>query len=369
MSTHALRWWIRLAGSALLLVSNVGSAPASAFSLISNGAYVCAGAGDCLAGVGEVDVVRSLERTRRWDAAPGRELDDGIQVLVDPDFIGLVGASTPAEGQEVVDVVLRSFAAWETPELWFDIRFEARRIPDVRGEIEVFAVDRFHPSFQGRQQGGFANTLAERRSDLELTNGQVVDGSAIHYASILLQYEILGQLSNILRAGGLIDEENPWAVIEHTLMHEIGHAIGLGHPNLNPFGNFDSDSDPRTVVPVDGADPFAGLGISTNTDPMAMMLGGFPAPEYQDWFVLTELQPDDISGRDVLYPTVPEPSTGLLVVVGAAALARRRLPHAVANRSPSCRQRGIGRGGDREGSALSPSPAAGMRPAARRSTS
>lgn len=78
-----------------------------------------------------------------------------------------------------------------------------------------------------------------------------------------------GQYDPILTDQQVLD------ALQRLVMHEAGHAIGLGHPTIDPV-NFD-----------------------------------------------TVLHGDDAGGRDALYP-VPEPSTLLLVLAGAALLAARR---------------------------------------------
>jgi hypothetical protein len=75
-------------------------------------------------------------------------------------------------------------------------------------------------------------------------------------------------------------------------------------------------------VTVDPLDPFAGLGVSRNVDRDAVMSNA--PPSYEAGF-FTVLRPDDLSGRDVLYPLpVPEPASGLLAAAGIAALASLR---------------------------------------------
>lgn len=115
----------------------------------------------------------------------------------------------------------------------------------------------------------------------------------------------------------------PWTALEHFLMHEAGHAIGLGHPNERVWANFDSDQDPLTPVLVDPYDPASGLAVSPNVDFNAMMLGGFPPDAH--WFSFTDLHPDDLAGRDVLYPSlVPEPGAAVLMLSALTLAAWRR---------------------------------------------
>lgn len=68
---------------------------------------------------------------------------------------------------------------------------------------------------------------------------------------------------------------------------------------------------------------FAGLHVVTSVDPDIAMWGG-PAVSVAQLFA-AGLHPDDISGRDVLYPSlIPEPTSALSLSLGLAALATRR---------------------------------------------
>ncbi|NJO33715.1 MAG: hypothetical protein HC869_11795 [Rhodospirillales bacterium] len=118
-------------------------------------------------------------------------------------------------------------------------------------------------------------------------------------------------------------------------LHEIGHALGLGHPNdNNVFGaqvNFDTNTDPLDVMPIDPSDPFAELVLSSSPDNGAVMsnnaCGG---PALCAELLLTSLRNDDAGGRDALYPLpVPEPtSLSFLLAATIVTVVRRRVAYA-----------------------------------------
>ena len=85
------------------------------------------------------------------------------------------------------------------------------------------------------------------------------------------------------------------------LLAEIGHALGLDHPNEFNGRNFDSDSDPANSIPIDCQSPTQGLIISPLVDPQAVMNSGLGKPQH----VQMQLTPDDLGGRNFLYPICP----------------------------------------------------------------
>lgn len=82
------------------------------------------------------------------------------------------------------------------------------------------------------------------------------------------------------------------------LLHEIGHALSLDHPNDYRGRNFDSDRDPTNPMPIDCESPTKGLKLSPSIDTQSVMTSfpGKPRP------VQTELSADDLGGRNFLYP-------------------------------------------------------------------
>jgi hypothetical protein len=75
---------------------------------------------------------------------------------------------------------------------------------------------------------------------------------------------------------------------------------------------------------IDPLDPFGDLIVSLNSDDEAIMsnraCGG---TTFCSSLVFTSLRPDDVGGRDALYP-IPEPAAGALAAAALAAFALLR---------------------------------------------
>jgi hypothetical protein len=274
---------------------------------------------------GPVDVERTLREAPRWDARtptptmPGTLLD-GLDVHVEAGFgdalAAAAGNALPASDYE--QAVIDAFGAWETPEVAFDITLDAT----LGSEVNVFAVDSSHSFFVGNQFSGVADVWSAFRDDRVLTNGLVEPGWAIHSADIYIAADRVHTALEFWKLTGILTEADRLARFQNLMIHEIGHAMGLGHPDEFPQYNFDSDLDPKTPVPVDPLAPWSGLMVSPNVDPDAIMAAGLDTTAS----VLTAdvLFPDDRAGRDVLYPSLPEPGPLWLALAAVPFLARCR---------------------------------------------
>jgi hypothetical protein len=293
-------------GLALLLAP----APARAFAL--------------LADVGD-GVAERLAAAPRWSAEPdaARGFAGGISVAVDPALPAALDVTEPANLDLLRDAIDRAFRAWENGALHFEIEHDspvAARGTDVGAEIDLFAVPGSDPVWFDASLYGVTDVGYDLVGDRLLSNGTRASGYVIRGADIFLNIDNLKAARDAFGVPVSIQA----LALTRLVMHEVGHALGLGHPNQG-LPNYDTDLDPLDEAVIDPRDPFADLIVSPAFDSFAIMAQN-PCGEVTvacSALFYQQLRPDDRLGRDVLYPFVPEPGAGALGVAAAGALAAR----------------------------------------------
>jgi hypothetical protein len=275
-------------------------------------------AGGCIAaspaaGFAIYGPTEDIAEAARWTSSSG--LADGIRVGVEDSFLA-AWSPTTADAAVVQSWVQNAFDAWENPALQFDVHFG-----DLDGaEIVLQALPGEDPL------GGYfgiANVSFGYDANRELTNGQMVPGWTIDLAYVDIASDRVQFTPGFLTTGIRFQGR----LITRLLMHEIGHTLGLGHPNFELAFNYDTDFDPTNAMVIDPAAPFADLVFSDNRF-MGAIMANSPCGEGNPIcaaLVQTTLTFDDAGGRDALYPVlVPEPALGALLLIALAGVSRGR---------------------------------------------
>lgn len=281
-----------LGGAALVVGAATAGARAEAFAFLSPVTQACA---SCPGGLA-LDVQRSLLGETRWDARAGGALADGIQVTIRPGIAAAIGISDPTLAARIDAAVVAGVAAWSSPVLDFDITFGTGA-----SEITIGV---------GASQflGGHTEITRTFSAGRSLTEGTVVPGLAFSNARITLNQ---GSLTSMFVS---VNFELALGGLQRLVSHELGHALGLGHPTDVWEYNVVVDATGALVTDADAVDDTA-IMVPFGSLP-GLLVGFDPA-----------LRPDDLVGRDVLYPHLaPEPRGLALGAAGiaGAALGRRR---------------------------------------------
>jgi hypothetical protein len=247
-----------------------------------------------------------LARATRW--VDGFGLEDGIQVGVEAGFEAALGVEAPEEVALVRAAIVESLRAWETPVLQFDVTFDAtvERGADSGYEIDILAVPGDDPIFEGQIWFGLASIAQTYLfSGRTLTNGTVAEGWVVTGGDVYINATIVVAMSALLS-----DNQQRLDALQRLTTHEVGHVLGLHHPN---YGGFDTDLDPFNAMPIDPVDPSSNLIFQFNYDPAGVMAAspcGGGLLVCPNLFV-KDLRPDDIGGLDALYPVVVACGDGL----------------------------------------------------------
>jgi hypothetical protein len=294
------------------------------------------------------DPTDDVQSVSRWNNIPGSLVDNGVRGLgggieysVSPDFCATLIPQFIDEPKPACDdlrvSIRRAFDRWSQghPVLRFtdvsdriqpELPPTGERVPwnGFGAEIDFLALtgEQFPPV---RPFAAYSTTWY-RFEDPVATNGQTLKGSTTTSVDVVFKSTACFYAANGLSSG--------CNHFESLVLHEIGHALSLDHPNEFPRRNFDTDDDPANRTEIACADPGQGLRLSPNIDTQAVMNSSMGRALQ----VRLELTPDDIAGRDFFYPICPVAQTG--PQGGAPSLWRNQPPAAGGGGGAACPESG-----------------------------
>ena len=234
-----------------------------------------------------------------------RGLGGGLEYVVDDSIcdMNFIDDASCAGRKAAIREALDQWASGH-PSLWFvdvtgkvapSFPLAAAGETGQGAEIDFFGSTAVEfPIFRNARTTGYTVFYERSQAEIELTNGNILPGpiGVIESADVRLNAD----LCYYLEAGNAVEA---CVHFPSLLLHEISHAIGIGHPEEKVHLNLDTDEIAGNEILIDCRDPANGLMVTTDYDGAAVAHG-------QDvqgpgrW--RRGLSWDDVAARDALYP-------------------------------------------------------------------
>jgi hypothetical protein len=162
-------------------------------------------------------------------------------------------------------------------------------------EIDFFgSMPRDFPIFNNASTTGYTLFYERPQASMVLTNGNMSAGPIGRIESADVRFN--AGLCYYLDVGQAVDA---CVHFPSLVLHEISHALGIGHPEDNVRYNLDTDQLPGNEIPINCNDPSEGLIVSFDYDGAALahgqdVQGSGRWKRGMTW--------DDVAARDALYP-------------------------------------------------------------------
>lgn len=257
------------------------------------------------------DALSNIANAPRWTANTGSLLDTGerglgggVEYAVDPSVCAMrfLDGSDCGVVTAAIALALDEWASGHPAINFVDVT--ARRAPafplarfgdSAQGaEIDFFgSTGREFPPFFNTNTTGYTIFYERPKAEIQLTNGTSAQGPAeIESADIRF---------NAARCF-YIDTQKGRPDCVHfpsLVLHEVAHALGIGHPEERVGLNVDTDLDPANEMVIDCNAPLSGLKASPNYSGASIAIGRDVQGPGRWRRGLTW---DDVAARDVLYP-------------------------------------------------------------------
>jgi len=260
---------------------------------------------------GGVDAKDHLERSPRWGLTSGsmlatgeRGLGGGLEYAIDASICEMtfIDGADCSSIHTAIDDALSEWASGH-PALMFT-NVSGRVGPAApRGtaqsvgqgaEIDFFgASGREFPPFLNPSTTGYTIFYEGDPAPLVLTNGQLLQSvGRIQSADVRLNAELCYYVDTAKGRPNCLH-------FPSIVLHEIGHALGLGHPDDQTRFNLDRDSNPSNELEIDCRQPSQGLRTSARFEGAAVLVGRDVQGPGRWRRGLTW---DDVAARNALYP-------------------------------------------------------------------
>jgi hypothetical protein len=264
------------------------------------------------------DLTDDLLGAARWNNVPGslvgsgtRGLGGGLEYAIATDFCSKLipqFIDTPKpKCSQIRSAIRNAFNQWSR-------KGSALRFTNVSGqiapllppadavkpwigfgaEIDLFALSPL--DYPGVSGSGAYTAFYYLGSSLVGTNGLVITGKTITSADIVFNVEACYHLKPRLQGRGCNH-------FESLMLHEIGHALALDHPNQFPQRNFVKYQNSIHGTPSHICqNSVADFQLSPNIDTQSIMNSSLGTAQP----VSSGLSTDDLDGLNFLYPLCPK---------------------------------------------------------------